>query len=148
MTVHNGGPSTVHSLVLTDTVPAGLLDPVFGAPSAGSYDAATGVWSGLNLAAGQSVTITLSGTPDPAMTGNLVNTATVSAPVGTTDPNPANDTATDTDTPNPVADLAMTKTDGRSTYTPGSALTYTITVVNHGPSTSPGARSPTSSQRA
>ena len=94
----------------------------FGAPSAGSYDAATGVWSGLNLAAGQSVTITLSGTPDPAMTGNLVNTATVSAPVPERPTRtPRNDTATDTDTPNPVADLAITKTDGRSTYTPGSA---------------------------
>ena len=88
VSVHNGGPSTVHSLVLIDTVPAGLLNPVFGTPSAGSYDAVTGVWSGLDLAAGQSVTITLSGTPDPAMTGNLVNTATVSPPAGTTDSDP------------------------------------------------------------
>ncbi len=134
ITVTNDGPSTVHSLVLTDTLPAGLLNPVFGPPSVGSYDAATGVWSGLDLAAGQSVTITLSGTPDPAMTGNLVNTATVTPPAGTTDPNPANDTATDTDSPNPVADVAITKTDGKSTYTPGSPVTYTISVINHGPS--------------
>ena len=85
------------------------------------------------------VTITLSGTPDPAMTGNLVNTATVSPPAGTTDSNPANDTATDIDSPTPLADLAITKTDGKSTYTPGSPVTYTISVVNHGPSNVTGA---------
>ena len=40
--VSNAGPSTVSSLTLTDAVPAALLDPAFGAPSAGSYDPATG----------------------------------------------------------------------------------------------------------
>jgi virginiamycin B lyase len=42
--VTNNGPSTVSSLTLTDTVPAALLSPSFGAPSAGSYDPATGAW--------------------------------------------------------------------------------------------------------
>src|SRR5262249_28014784 len=71
LTFTNNGPSTVSSLTLTDDVPAELLNPVFGTPSAGSYDPATRVWSGLSLAAGQSVTITLTGTIDPAATGSL-----------------------------------------------------------------------------
>ncbi len=75
----------------------------------------------------------------PGATGNLVNTATVTAPGGITDPNAANNTATDTDTPAGVADLAITKTDGAATYLPGGSLTYTITVTNAGPSDAVGA---------
>src|SRR4029078_7148986 len=75
ITVTNAGPSTVSSINLVDDVPAALLNPTFGTPSAGTYDPATGVWSGLSLAMGQSVTITLTGTIDPAATGALTNTA-------------------------------------------------------------------------
>jgi len=32
----------------------------------------------------------------------------------------------------------VTKTDGRTTYTPGAAISYTITVTNAGPSTAAG----------
>ena len=38
-----------------------------------------------------------------------------------------------------VADLAVTKTDGSLTYTPGMPVTYTITVTNSGPSDAIGA---------
>ena len=134
ITVSNAGPSTVSSVILTDDVPAALLNPVFGTPSAGSYDPATGVWSGLSLASGQSVTITLTGTIDPAATGTLTNTATVSPPAGVTDPTPANNSATDTDTLTPQADLAITKTDGVTSVVPGTSNTYTIVVSNAGPS--------------
>jgi uncharacterized repeat protein (TIGR01451 family) len=37
------------------------------------------------------------------------------------------------------ADLAITKTDGVTTATPGGSLTYTITASNAGPSNAPGA---------
>ena len=135
ITVTNNGPSTVSSVNLTDTVPAALLNPVFGAPSDGSYDPGTGVWSGLSLATGQSVTITLTGTVDPAATGTLTNTATVSPPQGVTDTNPGNNNDTDSDTLTPQADLAITKTDGVTSVVPGGSTTYTIVVTNHGPST-------------
>ncbi|MEI8374397.1 MAG: DUF11 domain-containing protein, partial [Planctomycetota bacterium] len=71
--------------------------------------------------------------------GNLVNTATVSAPAGTTDINPANNSATDTDTPVTAFDLAISKTDGVPTYTPGTSTTYSIVVSNNGPSAVVGA---------
>ena len=38
-----------------------------------------------------------------------------------------------TKTPIPVADLAITKTDGVPSYVAGGTLTYTITVINNGP---------------
>jgi uncharacterized repeat protein (TIGR01451 family) len=133
ITVTNNGPSTVSSLTLTDAMPAALLTPSF-APSVGAYDVGTGVWSGLSLASGQNVTITLTGTIDPNTAGTISNTVTVAPPVGTTDPTPANNTATDTDM-TPAADLSVTVTDGKTTVAPGSIDTYTITVTNNGSET-------------
>jgi uncharacterized repeat protein (TIGR01451 family) len=57
----------------------------------------------------------------------------VTAPAGTTDPTGSNNTATDTDTLTPQADLAITKT-GPSTATAGTPISYTLTVKNTGPS--------------
>ena len=74
-----------------------------------------------------------------AATGTLSNTATVAAPAGVTDPTPGNNSATDSDTLAPSADLSITKTDGVITATPGGSVTYTITASNAGPSNAPGA---------
>ncbi len=93
----------------------------------------------VNLPAGGSVTYTASCTIDPSATGTLVNTATVTAPAGTTDPNPGNNSATDTDTLNPQADLSITKTDGVTSVAAGGSVTYTITASNAGPGAAPGA---------
>ena len=68
-------------------------------------------------------------------TGSLVNTATIAAPAGVTDSTPANNSATDTDTLNPSADLSITKTDGATLMIPGQSTTYTVVVSNSGPST-------------
>ena len=48
-------------------------------------------------------------------------------------------TATDTDTLTPQADLQITKTDGKTTVVPGTADTYTIVVTNAGPGAVSGA---------
>src|SRR4029079_17192360 len=99
------------------------------------YDPATGLWTGLSLASGQSVSITLTGTIDPAATGSLTNTAHVSPPTGVTDPDPADNNATDTDSLTPSANLSVTKTDGKTSAVPGTPTTYIIVVNNNGPST-------------
>ncbi|WP_034219311.1 DUF11 domain-containing protein, partial [Arenimonas oryziterrae] len=64
----------------------------------------------------------------------IANTATVTAPAGTTDPTPANNSATDTNNVTPVADLSVTKTDGAASVNAGGATSYTIVVTNNGPS--------------
>jgi uncharacterized repeat protein (TIGR01451 family) len=138
ITVTNNGPSTVSSVTLTDTIPAALSNANF-APSVGTYDVGTGAWSGLSLASGDSVSMTLSATINPSATGTLSNTVTVAPPAGTTDTNAANNTATDTDTLTPLADLAITKTDGVTTVAAGTSDTYTIVVSNTGPSAVTGA---------
>src|SRR5262249_60224074 len=96
-TVTNTAPTSALSLHDALPISAALLNPNF-APSAGAYDTNTRIWSGLSLASGQSVSMTLTGTIASNATGSLTNTVTVAAPSGTTDTNPANNAATDTDT--------------------------------------------------
>ena len=64
----------------------------------------------------------------------LDNTVTVTGPVGTTDPDNTNDSATDSDLPNAI-DIVVTKTPATGSYVPGSAtaISYTLTVTNNGP---------------
>ncbi|MBW4519692.1 MAG: DUF11 domain-containing protein [Scytolyngbya sp. HA4215-MV1] len=134
ITVTNNGLSTVNSVTVTDAVPASIQSPVF-TPSTGSYNSGTGAWTGLNLAAGQSITLTISGTVSTSASGTITNTATVAPSSGTIDPTPANNSATDITTITASADLSITKTDGKTSITPGSPTAYTITVTNNGSST-------------
>ena len=81
----------------------------------------------------------------PSATGTLVETATVTAANGVTDPAGGNDSATDTDALTPQADLQVTVDDGQASAVPGTPITYTIVVTNVGPSDAPLPRSPTPS---
>src|SRR5688572_24497089 len=87
----------------------------------------------LNLPAGSSITYTATGTISSSATGTLDNTATVTAPGGVTDAG-GNNSATDSNTLTPGADLQITKTDGATEEVPGTSITYTILVTNAGPS--------------
>src|SRR5438552_1451264 len=109
------------------------------APATGAYDVTSGHWSGLSLASGQSVSITLSGVIDPNAAGTLINAVTVAPPAGVTDTNPADNTASDTDSLTPQVELVITKTDGATSVVPGTSDTYTMVVSNAGPSAVTGA---------
>jgi uncharacterized repeat protein (TIGR01451 family) len=63
----------------------------------------------------------------------------VTLPNGVTDPNPANNSATDSDTITHQADLKITVNDGKTTAVAGTKDTYTIVVTNAGPSNVAGA---------
>jgi hypothetical protein len=91
VTASNNGPDGVISLNLAVPLPATVLNPVW-TPSIGSYNSATGEWTGLNLAPGGSVTLTLAGTVSPAATGSLTVSATVSPAPGVEDANSSNKT--------------------------------------------------------
>ncbi|NBR07406.1 MAG: DUF11 domain-containing protein, partial [Planctomycetes bacterium] len=132
ITVTNNGPSTISSFTLTDVIPAGLLGANFGSPSSGSYNSASGVWSGQSFAKGNTITITLTGTIDPNATGSITNTVSVSPPVGVSETNPANNSSTDTDLLGTQVDLSVSQTDGKTSIVPGTTNTYTITVTNNG----------------
>jgi uncharacterized repeat protein (TIGR01451 family) len=135
--VSNDGPTFAPATV-SDPLPPGVLGASWTCTaSAGSFCAPGGsgaISDAAKLLPGGTVTYTLMGILDPAApAGTLANTATVAV---NGDPNPANDSATDTDLVTPVDDLSATLSDGQTTATPGQPLTYAIAVANAGPSTS------------
>ena len=141
--VSNAGPSTIVGARVTDTVSADLLGAGWTCvATGGSTCAAAGSGSIdqlVTLAPSGSATFTLSATVAATATGSLVNTADVEMPTGTTDPTPGNNTATDTDTLTPQADLEVTKVNAGTTVVAGSATSYTVEVTNNGPSAVVGA---------
>jgi uncharacterized repeat protein (TIGR01451 family) len=141
ITASNAGPSNAPGSTVADTFPASLTCAWTCVGAVGGTCTASGsgnINGTVNLPAGGSVTYTASCTISAAASGLLTNTATVTAPGSVTDPNPANNSAADSDTFAPQADLGITKTDGVTTVTPGGSLTYTIVVSNAGPSDAPG----------
>ncbi|MDC8011441.1 beta strand repeat-containing protein [Tahibacter soli] len=142
ITASNAGPSNAPGSTIADTFPASLTCTWTCVGAGGGTCTAAGsgnIGDTANLPAGGSVTYTVSCAVSAAASGTLSNTATVAAPAGVTDPNPANNSATDTDTVTPSADLSITKTDGVASVTAGGSTTYTIVAANAGPSNATGA---------
>ena len=140
----NNGPSVANGATVADTFPAFLVNPTWTCvasvgSSCGTANGTGNINTTVNLFVGGTATYTVNATVSALASGALANTATVAAPAGVTDPNPNNNTATDVDTLNPTADLAITKTDGLTTVVPGTAITYTIVATNNGPSIANGA---------
>ena len=143
ITASNAGPSNATGATVADTFPASLTCSTT-CVGAGGGTCTAGPFAGnindtVNLPSGGSVTYTSSCTISAGATGSLSNTATVAAPGGVTDPTPGNNSATDIDALGANADLAINKSDGVTTATPGGSVTYTITASNAGPSSAPGA---------
>ncbi|HET8900118.1 MAG TPA: isopeptide-forming domain-containing fimbrial protein [Rhodanobacteraceae bacterium] len=143
LTVTNNGPDYVTGASVTDTLPATLTNASWtcSATAGASCTAAGGgsISDIVTIPSGGILTYTISATVDPSATGSLANTASVAVPAGYTDATPTNNSATDTDTLTPTADLAITKTDGVTTVVPGGTVTYTIVASNTGLSAVTGA---------
>src|SRR5262249_19532138 len=146
--VSNNGPDDVSGASVSDPLPTGVTSATWtatassggGSVSANSPSSGSGALSTkVDLPPGASVTFTFTVQIDPSATGSLTNVATVPPPAGRHDPDLTNNSATDTDTLTPQADLSVTKTDGVASAVPGTATTYTIVVSNNGPSAVTGA---------
>ncbi|MBK8517411.1 MAG: DUF11 domain-containing protein [Saprospiraceae bacterium] len=136
--VSNAGPIDAFGTTVTDNAPAGTMistwTAVFSGGATGSFSGSGNINTLVNLPVNGTVTYTVTVTIPPNHMGNVVNTATVTSPSNAPDLNLSNNTATDTDTPAPVSDLSITKTDGVATYTAGTTTTYTVVATNAGPS--------------
>lgn len=136
--VSNTGPSSATNVVISDTIPTGLTvtntaiafsDP---ANTTGNVGELNGVVTGNvpTLGIGDSATITVTATIDSAFAGSTIpNAATADADEATLV------TANASTTVNPQVDLAITKADSVDPVSRGGQLTYTLDVVNNGPST-------------
>lgn len=126
--VTNAGPSTAQNVVVTDTLPTGLtLNPTGTSPACVAGVSCTAA----SLAPGASITFTIVVDVDSSLTGSVVNDASVAS--DTDDPDPSNNTDSDTTPLVPVADLSIMKS-AAPTVMAGNNLVYTIDVANAGPS--------------
>ncbi|MDO8597914.1 MAG: hypothetical protein Q7R45_14990, partial [Sulfuricaulis sp.] len=132
--ITNSGPDTAGIVRFTSTTPAGTMH-VSVTSSQGSCSGSTGIVCDLgDIASGATVTVTMVVTS--IATGTISRTASVTT--FATDSNNANNTASASTTVNPAADLAITMTDSPDPVKKRRNLTYTINVVNNGPSVATG----------
>jgi uncharacterized repeat protein (TIGR01451 family) len=138
ITVNNTGPANATNVSMTDALPAGVTFQSLTSPAGWTCTTpavgASGTVTCTNpsLAASGQAVFTLVVVPGVGAAGNISNTATVTATEN--DPVTADNSATASTQVNPVADLAVTKTDSPDPVNANSNLTYTISVTNNGPS--------------
>jgi uncharacterized repeat protein (TIGR01451 family) len=140
VTVTNDGPSDATNVDVTDQLPSGYTYGTYWA-SQGTYTSTSGVWGVGTVSASGSETLLITATVDAS--GDYTNEAEVTS-VSEDDPDSSpndgsgDDYASVTPTPNPVADLRVSKSDSDDPVVAGEALTYTIVVENNGPSDATG----------
>jgi hypothetical protein len=140
VTVTNHGPSDAQTVELTDATPSGTTfvseaqnsGPTFNCtnPSAGATGTTTCTIA--TLASGQSAVFEIKVNVNADKTGTISNTA--AGTTTTTDPTPGNNSATATTTVATSVDLEVTKTGSPDPVVVNNDITYTITVISHGPS--------------
>lgn len=112
--VSNNGPFGVQNAQVNDALPTGISSASWtctttsGGGTCGAASGSGAINTTANLPANGSVTYSLTLTVPSTFSGNLVNIATVTAPVGSPDSDTNNNRATDTDTqfPLPPANIA------------------------------------------
>ena len=148
ITVKNNGPATATNVVVIDDITDPILEAVTtwsavgtggtilpNANGIGDINAGNATISSLNV--GETVTYTVTIAIPSSYTGQIVNTASATSAVQ--DPNSSNNTQTDIDTVNALAEIALTK--AIVTAAPhriGDNVEFLITAVNNGPSDATG----------
>lgn len=138
--VTNHGPSTAVNVVVSDNLPAGVSIVSVAATGGGACNAGVPgdasqptICAFDSLAKDASETMTIVVTVLPQTTGVLHNDAEVTA--DTADSDTSNNYATEKTVVDAIADLAVTKVDAPDPALAGGNVSYTLEVVNGGPST-------------
>ncbi|MCE9645064.1 MAG: DUF11 domain-containing protein [Chloroflexi bacterium] len=134
--VSNNGPSDVTGAQVADVIPPQFASWVWacdaGNPVGSDCDGTSSsadFQDTINLLQGERVTYDVTATVSTTPSGVLDNTATISAPPGTLELNPADNTDTDSDD---FASLQISKDDGLDIVSAGNTITYQIVVTNNG----------------
>ncbi len=139
--------NAISNAIITDNIPAAITNVSWSCNGIGGASCSTSTGSGNtinimgNFPQGGSnsgrLILTIQGTVDAAATGTIENIAQVEPPVGIIDLVPDNNLASISSTQiiPPAADLSVSKFADITHYIPATnnAVTYTITVQNHGP---------------
>jgi uncharacterized repeat protein (TIGR01451 family) len=139
ITAENAGPDGVTGATVSDTFAADLTCSWVcrsdGGASCTAGPVAGDIADSVDLPAGGSVTYTAACSIDGGASGSLVNTATIAPPGGATDPVPANNSATDTDTLTSgvpeYLDLQDMTFVGTLTFQAGRTITVTDCVIEN-----------------
>ena len=135
VTLANDGPSDATNVETAVTL-AGDYTATSVTPSAGTYDAGTGVWSLPALAAGETATLTVEGTV--GVEPSTLTAEVTAADQDDADSTPANEVAAEDDqdaaTIRPArADLRVATTVDEAAPGVGDDVTFTVVVTNDGP---------------
>jgi uncharacterized repeat protein (TIGR01451 family) len=129
LSVHNAGPSSTSGVALSDTLPAGVVLGTVTSTQGTCISGSTVLCSLGSLANGATATVQITVTANAV--GTLTNTASVLGM--TADPETADNSASETTTVSPTANLSLTKTDSPDPIGAGALLTYSLAVHNAGP---------------
>jgi len=137
--VRNNSPILVQDIQVIDNFPAVLLNPAWTCVASAGSACREGSGLGnidtrMSLAPGGTGTITISALIDPAASGLLINSASLTLPNGMSDPDTSDNQVIDTDALVPTVNLDINLTDNRASAEPGDVLGYMLTVTNRGPS--------------
>jgi uncharacterized repeat protein (TIGR01451 family) len=132
ITIRNTGPSPAPGVGATLILPSGVtFTSANGAKCSASGPVVTCALTG-TLDAGSSALITVKVAVGPAVLGAVTSTVTVTTSAN--DPNPTNDTASETTTVVASADLKVAMTH-KGWFRAGTQGSYSLTISNGGPST-------------
>jgi uncharacterized repeat protein (TIGR01451 family)/gliding motility-associated-like protein len=137
LTVTNDGPSGATSVEVTDLLPSGYS--YVSDDSGGTYDETTGIWNIASLASGSSGSLNILANVNAS--GDYDNIAEITGHDQTdSDSTPNNDVPGEDDqdevsvVPEPLVDIAVTKTVDQLIPEVGEEILFTVTVQNEGPS--------------
>lgn len=141
----NQGPSDAPGVVIADNLSTALLGATWACVGSdgATCDSASGtgsIASNVDLPANSHATFLVDATVNSSATGTLVNTATLSSPLGVTDITSGDDSATDSAALAPTADVSIVKTHTPPVLVPGRPVSYSLVVTNNGPSAVTGVR--------
>ncbi|MFQ5596342.1 MAG: DUF11 domain-containing protein, partial [Anaerolineae bacterium] len=139
ITLSNSGPDNASQVQLIDRLPSGISYTAHIADR-GTYSPVSGLWQVGDLAAScDPAVLTLTARVEAGTAGRTITNTTRDLIAAEPDPNPLDDAGQAAITVN-GADLEVIKTISDSSPDGGDLITYTVTVLNHGPGDATGVR--------